>query len=434
MGDKCLPIADRPLRWLFLDLNSYFASIEQAENPELRGKPVVVAPVDSDSTCAIAASYPAKAYGIKTGTNIGEAKRLCPELIVCNADHTLYVHYHERILKALDSVIPMDKVCSIDEMRYRLLGSETRPEGARQVALQMKDALKGVAPSLTCSIGIAPNPFVAKLGTEMQKPDGLTIIEGHELPQKLGGRDLTFFTGINFRMAARLKASGIMDSTDMVRASEKALRRAFGSIVGARWWHLLRGYELPEEETDQKSLSHSHVLPPELRHEEGCRAVLLRLVQKAAMRLRKEDLWAKHMSVHVRGLEQSWKASTALPPTQDAITVTKQLLRLWQEADYSRPKAVGVVFTELQKREAVTPSLFEDTVPLAEVSREIDRMNARFGKNSIYLASLSKAKDTASEKIAFQKTGLLQEGAGDNEWTGTRRPPRNQESGKIRAS
>ncbi|MGH8454185.1 MAG: DNA polymerase, partial [Nevskiales bacterium] len=111
------------LRALYIDFNSYFASVEQQDRPELRGKPVAVLPVMTDSTCCIAASYEAKRFGIKTGTNVGEAKRLCPGLVCVQARHELYVEYHQAILKVIDTCIPVDEVRSIDEMACSLTGS-----------------------------------------------------------------------------------------------------------------------------------------------------------------------------------------------------------------------------------------------------------------------------------------------------------------------
>ena len=108
------------LRWLVLDLNSFFASCEQQENPELRGKPVIVVPTMAETTCAIAASYPAKAFGIKTGTLVHEARRLCPDVQLVQAHHKLYVEYHHRILAAIDKHIPVEEVMSIDEVACRL--------------------------------------------------------------------------------------------------------------------------------------------------------------------------------------------------------------------------------------------------------------------------------------------------------------------------
>jgi impB/mucB/samB family len=173
--------ADNAVQWLFLDLNAFFASCEQQENPALRGKPVIVVQTPTDSACAIAASYAAKAFGIKTGTLVKEARRLCPDVIPVQANHRLYTDYHDRILTAVDTCLPVEKVCSIDEMACLLMGTERQVPVARQLALKVKRALRDqVGESLTCSIGIAPNVFLGKVGSDLLKPDGLVVIAFRE--------------------------------------------------------------------------------------------------------------------------------------------------------------------------------------------------------------------------------------------------------------
>jgi DNA polymerase-4 len=129
--------ADNPVQWLFLDRNAFFASCEQQENPALRGKPVIVVQTPTDSAVAIAA----RAFGIKTGTLGREARQLCPDVITVQANHRLYTDYHERILKAVDTCMPVEKVCSIDEMACRLMGTERQVPFARELALKIKRAL-----------------------------------------------------------------------------------------------------------------------------------------------------------------------------------------------------------------------------------------------------------------------------------------------------
>jgi DNA polymerase-4 len=273
MVDAVLPIEhrDRPLRYLFLDLNSYFASVEQQENPDLRGKPVAVVPVMADSSFVIAASYEAKAYGVRTGTRIGEAKLMCPGLVLVDGGFSVYSAYHKRVIEVVESVLPIDKVCSIDEMRFRLLGEERCPEVAAELAGKIKQAIReGVGSQMMCSVGVAPNAFLAKVGTELQKPDGLVVIRQEELPHKLHKLSLTDFPGINKRMAARLNASGIFSTEQLCAADRKTMLRAFGSVIGEKWWYMLRGYDFQPDLQDRKTLGHSHVLPPDLRTDKGC--------------------------------------------------------------------------------------------------------------------------------------------------------------------
>jgi DNA polymerase-4 len=420
MVDVDLPILDkdkRPLRILFLDLNSYFASCEQQEQPELRGRPIAVCPVMADTSFVIAASYEAKAFGVKTGTQIGEAKRMCPEIELVHARPPVYVAYHKKVLEVAESVLPIEEVCSIDEMRFRLIGVECEPENAVALAKKMKAAIReGVGEQMTCSVGIAPNSFLAKVGTDMQKPDGLVVLEAKDLPQKLFDLKLTDFAGINKKMQIRLNAAGIFTAQQMCEASRQELLQAFGSVVGERWYYLLRGYDLSSEKHSQKTMGHSHVLPPDLRTDDGCREVLLRLLHKAAARLRSNNLWASAMAVYVSGFKKSWTTRVKLPPTQDSVTLTEYFMKVWPDRDFLLPRSVGVTFTELKPSEEVTPSLFDATAERSQFNHAVDKVNQKFGKNKVFLAGMEHAKDAATEKIAFNKTWLFSEGKDDNEW------------------
>ena len=406
------------MRSLFVDFNAFFASVEQQERPELRGRPVAVGPYDHDSTCVIASSQEARKFGIKCGTNIGQAKRMCPELVVLAATPQLYKAYHEALREIAQGVLPEEKVHSIDEMSYRLIGDECRPATAWALAQRIKGEIQTrIGPYVTCSIGIAPNTFLAKIATEIEKPNGLVILEATDLPGRVAELKLTDLCGINTRMARRLNASMIFTVNDLYEASCKELRLAFGSIMGDKWWYLLRGQDLTTSDGEPKSLSHSHVLAPELRNEQGVREVLLRLLQKASARLRAEDLWASAMHVHVVGKVKSWEQHIKLPPTQDTVTLNDHLFRAWQTHDFQSPLQAGVCFTNLRHKEHVTPSLFDATVERAQLNRAVDSLNGRFGKNTVYVAGLNRVKDHASEKIAFNKTWLFQEGKGDNDWS-----------------
>jgi DNA polymerase-4 len=404
-------------------MNAYFASIEQADDPKLRGRPIAVVPLMADTTFVIAASVEAKRLGVKTGVQVGEAKRILPDITLVHARPPLYVHYHKRIVSVMESILPVEKVCSIDEMRFRLLGKETDPAEAKSIAQRMKEALRDrVSENLTCSIGIAPNSFLAKLATDLQKPDGLVVIESKDLPDRIRGLKLTEFCGINRRMEARLKAAGVFSSDDLVSRSPSELELAFGSIIGRRWWHKLRGEDIEDEFEERKSLGHSHVLPPELRTDQGSRDILLRLAQKASARMRSHGLVANTLHLSVRGRKKSWEAHCALDAVSDSMTITRQIIEMWQSRDFEQPYQVGMTFTGLREKSDATPSLFADhekNEALDRASQAMDSVNQKFGKNSVFLASLDKVKGAASEKIAFNKTWLFSEGKNDNEWPDT---------------
>src|SRR5262249_3851494 len=158
----------------------------------------------ADSTVAIAASYEAKAFGIKTGTRVKEAKRLCPAVIPVQANHRLCSIYHERILEVIDTCVPVEKVLSIDEVACRLTGRERSVPSARDLALKIKSVLRErVGECLTCSIGLAPSIFLGKVASDIQKPDGLVVITKHNLPDVLLHLKLQDIYGIGPRMERR---------------------------------------------------------------------------------------------------------------------------------------------------------------------------------------------------------------------------------------
>src|SRR6185312_9929627 len=193
------------LRSLFVDFNSYFASVEQHEVPALRGRPV-----GAETTSLIAASYEAKAFGVTTGTMVREARRLCPGIAIVAARPERYVHWHQVLIEAIDHAIPIAHVGSIDEMACELVGRQRQRAEAERIARQVKEEIAKVAPggAIRCSVGIAPNDFLAKTATDMQKPDGLVVIEQADLPQALHGLKLRDLCGIGASMEARLNAEG----------------------------------------------------------------------------------------------------------------------------------------------------------------------------------------------------------------------------------
>ena len=196
--------------FLHIDLNSFFASVEQQLHPEYRGKPTAVTATMADTGTIIAASYEAKAFGIKTGTKVGEAKRLCPQIALVNGNHTTYAKYSHEIAAAVERVCPVAHTPSIDEMVCQLIGREQEPPRARQIAIAIKQAIRDdVGETLRCSIGMAPNRYLAKIASDMQKPDGLIGLLPSQLPRAIAHLELRDLPGVGARTEARLKDKGI---------------------------------------------------------------------------------------------------------------------------------------------------------------------------------------------------------------------------------
>ena len=190
------------LRYIFIDFDSFYASVEQQFRPELRGRPVGIVPsLGVETTCCIAASYEAKACGVKTGTGVREARCLCPGIVFVEAGHSNYVRVHERIKKLVHEIIYVDAVVSIDEMYGRLPPHWQPLEVARAKAMEIKTALAtGIGEHIRASIGLAPNRFLAKLASKLEKPNGLTTMDFEEIPEKLYHFKLSDITGIGQRI------------------------------------------------------------------------------------------------------------------------------------------------------------------------------------------------------------------------------------------
>jgi DNA polymerase-4 len=276
-----------PLRTLAVDFNSFFASCEQQENPRLRGRPLGVVPVMAETSCVIAASYSAKARGVKVGVGVAEARRLCPGIELVKARPELYIRYHRQLLGIIEQSIHVTEVRSIDEVECDLTATFASRGKALAVASTIKERVASeVGSCLTSSIGIAPNWLLAKLATDLEKPNGLVVIEQEELPERLLGLKLDDFLGIGAHMDARLRAHGIDTVEKLYGASKAQLRGIWGSVEGERMHARIRGDVVPLAIERNKTVGHSHVLPPYLRTQAQAHAVLHRLLQKAAMRLR----------------------------------------------------------------------------------------------------------------------------------------------------
>jgi len=395
---------NRPLRWLFIDLNSYFASIEQELQPQLRGKPVAVVPVMTDKTCCIAASYEAKAFGIKTGTMVTEARKLCPEIQFIEARHRTYVECHHAIVQAVESCLPVAVVVSIDEMACRLMGSEQTLDKSIQLGHQIKAAIREkVGKTLRCSIGIAPNRFLAKVGSDMQKPNGLVVIRASELPGILYRLQLNDLPGVGYRMHKRLLQADIHTVEQICALSKQEMNKLWNGIIGERLWHWLRGDDLAELPTLRRTVGHSHVLPPELRTEESAYAVAQKLVHKAVARLRKMNYWAGVMTASISFVDGgSWSDKISMVECQDTLTMLEALETLWKQRPVAsgKPLAVGVTLFDLVPDLLHTLSLFEDK-KRTQLSKAMDAINSKYGSDTVYFGGIHHVKHAAPTRIAF---------------------------------
>jgi len=393
------------LRSLLVDFNSYFASVEQQVEPRLRGRPLGVVPMLADTTVCIAASVEAKRFGVKTGTKVAEARRLCPEIEFVIARHEIYIEYHHRAVEVVDSVVPVRAVLSIDEMDCELSGRWSEREKALATAHEVKRAIASrVGEHLRTSIGIGPNTFIAKTASDLQKPDGLVIIEKQELPERLFDLGVRELSGIGKQMEKRLHAHGIRTVRDLAAKTRDELRAVWGGVGGDIMYERIRGEPQHERGNDTSSISHSNVLAPQLRNPDDAYAVLNRLVQKAAARLRKANFHAGRLTVALRYLDGSdWHADQKLVETQDTRTFLQALEKLWarRPRDQRIILRVGMAFSDFVGDAHRTGLLFASEDRSKSLYSTLDQLNARFGRQAVYFASAHKAIDRGGLHIAF---------------------------------
>jgi DNA polymerase-4 len=431
-GTHLKPLPDTNLNWLFVDLNSYFASVEQQERPELRGKPVAVVPMMADTTCCIAASYEAKAFGVRTGTIVADAKRMCPGIALIEGRHELYVQYHHKVVEAVESCLPVSAICSIDEMACRLMGRERPLLAALELGRKVKARIRESAGEmLRSSVGLATNRYLAKVASDMEKPDGLVALTLDVLPEALSRLTLRDLPGIGAKTEKRLNERGIKSMQDLMALGTERSGEVWGSVWGERLWHWLRGEDFEMSETDHlKSISHQHVLAPELRTAEKAWAVAHKLLHKAAMRLRSGRLWASSVGLAVGfspgrdggaasgaapvpvsrfGVPaKGWHGEVRVTECQDNQTLIAALKHLWDSqprgAEYRHPYFVGVQLGGLVPERLHTLGLFdvlETEKSRARLLAAMDHLNHKYGSGTLAPATMLAAYKAAPTRIAF---------------------------------
>jgi DNA polymerase IV len=399
---------NQPLRAIFIDMDGFFASIEQHLQPHLRGKPVGVAPMLSEFTCCIATSYEAKAFGVNTGTMVTEARRLCPGIHIVEARPARYVDLHHQIVDLVESCIHIDHVLSIDEMLCCLPSNLRDVEKVELIAAEIKSKLtEKFSKAVTCSIGVAPNGWLAKIASKMRKPDGFHVIESDQLPQALYHLSLQDLHGIGKNMALRLHACNIHTVEELCDTPKDVLYRVWNGVEGKRLWHKLRGEPMDSYSSGEpkKSIGHGHVLPPEFRHPDQAIAVAHRLLQKAATRMRQLGLYTGGFLLNLRfSNRESWTHVVNFAETSDSLFLAKVMKSSWR----SRPDTkiyihrINITLINLVSATQFTPSLFDlqngknDTL-----YKTLDNINSRFGKNALYLGGCHEAINITKSKIAF---------------------------------
>ncbi|OYD14612.1 DNA polymerase IV [candidate division WOR-3 bacterium JGI_Cruoil_03_51_56] len=368
---------------LHIDMDAFFASVEQQTFPFLRGRPIGVCSHPQGRTVIATASYEARAYGVKTAMTIPQARKLCPEITLVRCNLAKYIDTSTRIMAICSRFTDSVEVFSIDEAFLDVTNTAHLFGGADTIARKIKQELSGRF-GLTCSIGIAPNKLLAKLVGEMHKPDGLTIIRPEEVPVLLEKIIVEEMCGIGPKTAAKLHRLGIKSCGELGRYPEKALVRIFG-VKGVHLHHIGKGIdESPVRpyfhKPPAKSMGHSMTFDKDTRNMAIIRHHLFQLSEQVGRRLRKDNYAGRTVSLVLRYADFTTmvRQHSLKNWTNDGRRIYQTGLALFYKL-YQPPRYVrliGISVSNLIQQTRQT-SMFEHPETLRSA---VDNLNNRFGE------------------------------------------------------
>jgi len=398
------------------DMNSFFASVEQQCNPELRGKPIAVIG-SAKRTIITTSSYEARAFGVKTGMTTWEAKQKCPHIIFVIGDNRKYTHTSSEIMKMMMQFTPLVEVFSIDEAFLDITGSMGLFGSAENIAHLLKAQIKHHF-GITYSIGIAPNKLLAKLASEMKKPDGLVVIKPEEVSQVLERIPAKDLCGIGKKTERQLDLYGIKTCGDLGRFPVNILRKKFG-IIGERLHQMGLGIDnspvIPSEDADEvKSVGHSMTLERDIEDRKEILKFLLQLSEMVGRRARRYNVWGKTVTLSIRYADfDTWVGKQETLPSfiNQSEEIYRAAVAILDTLVLMQPvRLLGVRLSNL-RYESNQLSLFPEERKKTMLVEAMDKVNDRYGDFSVTFASLldnEKAKEKGSHVIspAWRPAGI----------------------------
>ena len=397
---------------LYIDLNSCFATIEQQCRPMLRNRPVAITNRLVPNSCIIAASYEAKAMGVKVGMRTREAETLCPNLIYAETEPSKYIFVHEKLRRIMADYSPAVVMKSIDEGVIDLsqapahIYARNRYEIGREIKQRLKDE---IGCYMRCNVGIASNRFLAKLAGELHKPDGLDEITPDNQREIFSQLKLTDLPGINVRMEARLNAVGIFTPLQFLDADEMTLvKLVCKSIDGHKWYLRLRGIEVDDLTSDIKTIGRQYVMDSRKLTRLETEARILHLAEDAGYRLRSKNLYARGIYLWVYGYDdiqyhRQIILRQAIHTDQDITRVARRLFR-----ELPAPvRIAGITLYKLQAQPDPQLCLEQSAIDRSSaVCAATDKINLRFGSRKIHSADTLGTEQVRC-KIPFGSTRYL---------------------------
>lgn len=379
---------------LHVDMDAFFASVEIRRHPELRGRPVVVGG-DVRGVVA-AASYEARRFGIRSAMAMSQARRLCAQLVVLPPDRAAYAAVSAQVMALLGEITPLVEPLSLDEAYLDVSGALRSHGGPARIAhwirAQVSDRLL-----LTCSVGVGPTKFVAKLASAHCKPDGMLVVPASAVLEFIRPLPVTVLAGVGSRTAESLHRLGVRTVADLASTPPDTLRRSVGAAVADHLHQLAHGHDPRTVQPNdvEKSISSEHTLDVDLIHEEQVRHQLLRLAQDVGTRLRDRRLLARTVGVKIKfaDFRTVTRVRTLAEPTDSTSVLYDTSCQLYRglQLDQPRVRLVGVKAENLHEAERTPQQLaleLSATTPRRTADRVLDQARARFGPAAIGYGSL----------------------------------------------
>jgi DNA polymerase-4 len=377
---------------LHIDMDAFFISVEQRDNPALLGKPAAVCGSLSRSVVT-SATYEARPYGIRAGMSTQEAKRRCPQLILVEGNHSKYTETTARIFSILKEYTPLVEVASIDEAYLDITQSLLLFQSSLLIAQSIKDQIRE-REQLTCSIGVAPNKLLAKLGSRLKKPDGLVVIRKEEMEEILRDLPVSKLNGIGPKLAGALNSMGIFTCGQLGKFPVSVLAKRFG-VIGERLHEMGLGLDdspvMPfDEEEDAKSISHSVTLEEDTSDPNILRKVLLQLSEKVSKRMRRERFYGRRIAITVRYSDffTFSKQKTLSKWINSGNEIFQHAFEIFESIPHPKPIRLLGVGVSLLKKEWCQLDLFEERGKKDGLLKAMDRVNERFGDWTLTWAGL----------------------------------------------
>lgn len=389
---------------LHVDMNAFYASCHQAKDPSLKGKPVMVAgDPKKRNGIILTASYEARRYGVKTAMPKWQAEKLCPQAVFIKPDYDLYLRTSQKVMSILGRFSPQIEIFSIDEAWLDVTGCERLFGDSVAIARKIQAAIAKEL-DLLCSIGVSCNKLLAKMASDMKKPNAITVLTTEDVPKLLWPLPVNELFGVGRRMAEKLKRMNIKTIGDLAEAPQEFLEKAFG--LNGSYLHLwANGIDdsavNPHSMDDAKSMGHSITLPKDITSFDDAEIVLLFLSEQVGRRVRRENYMGRTVTVTLRyaSFDTITRSVTIFytNSTEDIYNASRKLL--YSNWDGKTPlRLLGVSLSNLVK-EFDQVSLFDNEEKKRKLNRVMDEIKDRFGDDAIFRAKLLDDKELNERKL-----------------------------------